>query len=118
MPNFMSPPRAEEACFQTSWLPPWLTCRSMRSISVSGLPVSAFGLGGLGGKDIHERGAQAVVRLEALVAQRLAHVGHGRRRRAALDDRGDEGREAGAVPARILRQLGVDEVETVERVIF
>src|SRR5215469_3939522 len=112
------PPAAEEACFQASWLPPWLACRSMRSVGVSGLPESAFRLGGLGGENIHQGRAEAVVRLQTFVAQRLAHVGHGRRRRAVLDDRGDEGRKAGAVPAGILRQLRVDEVETVERVIL
>ena len=70
------------------------------------------------GDRVHQRRVEAVVGLQPLAAQRAAHFVHLRGRRAALDDRRDEGREARAFPALLRRQLRMDEVETMERVIL
>ncbi len=52
----------------------------------SGLPEGALGLRGVGGQEVHQRGAQAVVGLELLRAQRRPDLVHLRRRGAPLDD--------------------------------
>src|SRR5262249_33236694 len=74
----------------------------------------ALGFRRVGRDQVHQRRRQAVVRLELQLLQPRAHLAHLRRRETGLDDRGYEGGEHRLFPARVLRQLGVEEVEAVE----
>src|SRR5262245_21316683 len=65
---------------------------------------------------VHQAGRQAVVWLEAELLEPAADRRHLARRRAGFDDRRNEGRKLRRRPALVLRELGVNEVEAVERV--
>jgi hypothetical protein len=64
---------------------------------------------------IHQWRAQAVVGLEAELFEPAAHFTHARRIETLLDDRGHEGRKLRFAPALIGGQLGVHEIQAVER---
>src|SRR6202034_2079310 len=80
--------------------------------------VGALGLGRVRRDQVHQRGRQTVVRLELQLLQPAAHFVHALRREAGLDDGGHERRKLGLFPALLLRQLDMEEVEAVERVIL
>src|SRR5579871_2715361 len=78
----------------------------------------ALGLRRMGRDQVHERRRQTVIGLEAELLEPGAHCAHLIGRCARLDDRGDEGRKARLFPARLLRQLRVEEIEAIERVLL
>lgn len=67
--------------------------------------------------EIHQGRRQTVVRLEAEFAEACAHCAHLSWIAAAFDDGRYKGGEFGWRPAGLRRQLGVYEVEPVERVL-
>src|ERR1700683_1302298 len=68
------------------------------------------------GRDgIHQWRAQAVVGLEAELFEPATHFTHARRIETLLDDRGHEGRKLRFAPALIGGQLGMHEIQAVER---
>src|SRR5262245_22822228 len=69
------------------------------------------------GRDrVHQRRRQAIIRLEPKLLQTSADRAHvARLRGTGLDDRGHERRELRLRPALVLRQLGVHEIEPIER---
>src|SRR3954447_7357005 len=90
----------------------------LRGCFFSGLFQYAFGLGRVGCDRVHQRRAQAIVRLELELFQTGAHLTHALGLEAGFDDRGYKRRERGSGPATLLRKLGVHEIETVERVVL
>src|SRR5579872_7560899 len=75
----------------------------------------AFGLRSVGCDGVHERGVEAVVGLELQLLQAGADGAHLFWLGARFDDGGDESGEVGGGPAGFLRQLGMHEIEAVER---
>src|SRR4051794_19999323 len=93
--------------------------RSSGSADVfSSLLQYAFSLGRMGRDRVHQRRTQAIVRLELELFQTSAHLTHALRLEAGFNDGGYERGECGSGPATLLRQLGVHEIETVERVVL
>src|SRR5215831_10634837 len=78
--------------------------------------LNAFRLGRLRSDEIHERRGEAIVRLELELSQPRPDRAHVIGIRARLDDRRNEGRELWRRPARFARALGVNEIESVQRV--
>src|SRR6266498_1640605 len=75
----------------------------------------AGGLGRLGRDEIHERRGQAIVRLELEFPQPCPDRAHVIGAGARLDDRRNKCRELRRRPARFVRALGVNEIESVQR---
>src|SRR5205823_4831455 len=76
----------------------------------------ALRLGRMGRDEIHERRRQAVVGLQLQLLQPCTDLTHASRWESRLDDRGDERGEAWGLPAALLRQLDMEEVEAEEGV--
>src|SRR5205823_14975724 len=74
----------------------------------------ALCLGRMGCDEVHQRRREAVVGLKTELLQPRAHGTHLLGLGAGLDDRGDKRREPRLFPALLLRQLDVDEVESME----
>ena len=69
----------------------------------SSFPVCPLGFRRLRRERIHQRRIQSIVGLQPLAAQRVAHVSHQRRRRAALDDRRHECRLRAVLAGKSIR---------------
>src|SRR6267154_5007871 len=87
-------------------------CRGSPSISRA---QRAGGLGELSRDEIHQRRGQAIVGLELQLFQPCPHGAHVVGACARLDDRRNERRELRRRPARLVRALGVNEIESVQR---
>src|SRR5207237_5063192 len=73
-------------------------------------------LGRMGRDEIQERRRQAVVGLQLQLLQSCTDLTHASRWESRLDDRGDERAEPWGLPAALLRQLDMEEVEAEEGV--
>src|SRR5258708_14848545 len=124
-----APALVATAARTSMWCPPNESCRSL--VGRSGrhhardarcLPRSileeARRLGGVGGEEVHQGRGQAIVWLEVKLLQPRANRPHLIGIGTGLDDRRDEGGELRRLPAGLLRQLGVDEIQAVERMLL
>src|SRR5881392_1323961 len=110
-------PREEyAACGRAKDRPPHLRCASTVSQLPSGCKLPRR-LGNVGGDRIHQGWRQAVVGFEMQLLQSGPDRAHLTGWSAGLDDRGDKRRELGRRPALVLRKLGVDKIEPVERML-
>lgn len=72
----------------------------------------------MGSDRIHQRRRQTIIWLEAQFLQPRAHVTHLGGVGATLDRRGDERREFRRRPPLVPRQLGMNKIKPVERVVL
>src|SRR5215211_7115480 len=66
------------------------------------------------GDGVHQGRREAIIGLEAKLLEPGPDFAHLLRRKARLDDRGDKGGEFRCCRTRLLKQLGMDEIQSIE----